>query len=322
MKRARLFVYGCVIAFYVLAAGAQAHAADVAGSSDYPLVGRYEGSEIFVYQKSDFDRVDLLNGALPAKFDDTTIPEDKRLRLEGRSFRIVYKAPHDRSALEIDANFAKSLKDKGFETLFSCVDRDCISGSSSLYRFGSLIDDTRRNFYYGDHVVYRLAVLKRPQGDVYVSILSGKGTEPVVAMRIAEVKPIEDDKIVFLDATAMKTSLDVSGHVALYGIYFDTDKSDLKAESAPTLAEIAKLLKSDPGLVLIVAGHTDNQGEFDYNVSLSQRRAASVATSLMRSYGIAKSRLIPFGAGMSAPVALNDAEAGRAKNRRVELVRR
>ena len=322
MKNPYSLIHRILIVFCILAGGTQVRAADIAGSSDYRMVGRYEGSEIIVYQTSDFDRVDLLNGTLPAKFDDTKLPDDKRLRLEGRSFRIVYKAPRDRSALEIDANFARSLKDKGFETLFSCVDRDCISGSSSLYRFGSLLDDPRRNFYYGDNAVYRLAVLKRPQGDVYASILTGKGSQSIVAMRIVEVKPIEDDKIVFLDATAMKAGLDANGHVALYGVYFDTDKSDVKTESAPTLAEIAKLLKADPGLTLIVAGHTDNQGDFDYNVGLSQRRAASVVTALTRDYGVARSRLIPFGVGMSAPVALNDNEAGRAKNRRVELVRR
>ncbi|MEN9896340.1 MAG: hypothetical protein RIR97_2192 [Pseudomonadota bacterium] len=133
---------------------------------------------------------------------------------------------------------------------------------------------------------------------------------------------MEDTKIVFLDAKAMNLGLDTQGHVALYGILFDTDKDSLKPESEPTLVEIGKLMKDNPDLALIVTGHTDNQGEFDYNVGLSERRARAVVQALTARHGVKGKRLTPFGAGMSAPVALNDDEKGRAKNRRVELVKR
>jgi len=95
----------------------------------------------------------------------------------------------------------------------------------------------------------------------------------------------------------------------------------VKPESQPTLAEIAKLMKSDTSLRLHVVGHTDNQGKPDYNLDLSRRRAASVVAQLTGAYGIAANRLDAFGCGVYAPVASNEAEAGRAKNRRVELVR-
>lgn len=85
--------------------------------------------------------------------------------------------------------------------------------------------------------------------------------------------------------------------------------------------EIAKLLKADAKLKLYVVGHTDNAGTFDYNLRLSKDRAAAVVTALTAKHGIAAARLLPFGAGPAAPVASNDAEAGRAKNRRVELVK-
>lgn len=298
-------------------------ATEPTGSGDHPLVGRYEGSRITSYKTVAFDRVDLLNGPLAKSFSDEALPDERKLTVEGKSFRIIYEAPADRSALEVDANFARSLEAKGFQMLYACANGACISGSTSYYRFGALLDDSRRNFRYADGIAYRLALLKRPQGDVYVSILVGQSASaPIVAMRIVEVQPIDTDKIVFLDASAMKDGLVTNGHVALYGIYFDTDKANLKAESAPTLAEVAKLLKANPDLTLLVVGHTDNQGDFAYNVSLSERRAASVIDSLTGSYGVPKSRLVPFGAGMSSPVALNDDEAGRKLNRRVELVRR
>jgi len=101
-----------------------------------------------------------------------------------------------------------------------------------------------------------------------------------------------------------------------------TNKDAVKAESQPTLAEIAKLLKSNPSLRLHVVGHTDNQGKSDYNLDLSRRRAASVVAELTGKQGIAANRLDSFGCGMYSPVASNDAEEGRAKNRRVELVQR
>jgi outer membrane protein OmpA-like peptidoglycan-associated protein len=118
----------------------------------------------------------------------------------------------------------------------------------------------------------------------------------------------------------MKQAIHDSGKVALYGLFFDTDKDAVKPESQPTLAEIAKLLKSTPSLRLHVVGHTDNQGKSDYNLDLSRRRAASVVAELTGKHGIAANRLDAFGCGMYSPVASNDAEDGRAKNRRVELV--
>jgi outer membrane protein OmpA-like peptidoglycan-associated protein len=111
------------------------------------------------------------------------------------------------------------------------------------------------------------------------------------------------------------------GHVALYGILFDTDKTDIKPESAATIAEIAKFLKQGAGVKLYVVGHTDNVGLYDYNMGLSQRRAAAVVTELTTKHGIPAARLKPAGSGPLAPVAPNETEEGRAKNRRVELVK-
>jgi OOP family OmpA-OmpF porin len=111
-----------------------------------------------------------------------------------------------------------------------------------------------------------------------------------------------------------------SGEVAIYGIYFDTGKSDLKPESELALDEIAKLLKENLALNVFIVGHTDMVGDPAANVKLSQARAQAVVTALVTKNEIAASRLTPFGAGPYAPVASNKTEEGRAKNRRVELV--
>jgi hypothetical protein len=100
-----------------------------------------------------------------------------------------------------------------------------------------------------------------------------------------------------------------------------TGKDSLGPHSQPTLQEIAKLLTGNPKLKVQVVGHTDNQGTPDYNLDLSRRRAASVVRALTSNFGVAASRLSSFGCGPSSPVASNDSEDGKAKNRRVELVK-
>jgi outer membrane protein OmpA-like peptidoglycan-associated protein len=118
----------------------------------------------------------------------------------------------------------------------------------------------------------------------------------------------------------MATAISNQGRVALYGIYFDFNKSDLKPESDPTLEQITRLLKKQSALKLLVVGHTDNVGSFSFNMDLSQRRAASVVNALGTRYGISKDRLTPLGISFASPMESNKTEEGRAKNRRVELV--
>ncbi len=126
---------------------------------------------------------------------------------------------------------------------------------------------------------------------------------------------------VVADAAAMSNDLRATGHVAVYGIFFDTGKSVVKPESKPALDEVAKLLKADPNLRLWVVGHTDWVGKVDDNMRLAQARAEAVVSELMGAYGIQAARLRGYGVGPLAPVAGNDDEAGRAKNRRVDLVK-
>ena len=123
-----------------------------------------------------------------------------------------------------------------------------------------------------------------------------------------------------VDAAAMEKGIATQGHMALYGIQFDFGKASLKPESTPVLAEIAGLLKQQPSLKLHVVGHTDNVGSFDSNMALSRARAATVVDALVKQHGIAANRLMAHGAASVAPVSTNRTDAGRAENRRVELV--
>jgi OmpA-OmpF porin, OOP family len=138
--------------------------------------------------------------------------------------------------------------------------------------------------------------------------------EQIIVMQ----KDLQQD--IKVDAAGLGNELNKSGQVAIYGIHFDTGKAILKPDSDSVLGEIAKLMQQNPGLKLKVEGHTDNQGTAASNQILSQKRADAVVAWLT-AHGINASRLTSLGRGQSAPLADNSTDAGRAQNRRVELVK-
>lgn len=298
----------CLTALFALTA-AHAQQRDVAGSRDYPGIGRFKGSWITGYQAKDFDAVRVQAAA----FKDGK-PADAR-RLEGRAMRIAYRTGPGPSILEVSRNFEDQLAKAGFETLLAC-DTDQCGGIP----FTEAVDVLPIPAMWVDGFNFRYFAGHRKDGnaDMYVSVLTSKNNDAITTQVTVAVVGGMDNKMV--DAAAMAKGLGDKGHIALYGIYFDTDKATLKAESAPTLAEMAKLLAAQPQLSVFIVGHTDSQGTFEHNMTLSRQRAEAVAGALAGSYKIARARLRTAGAGMLAPVGSNATEEGRALNRRVELV--
>jgi outer membrane protein OmpA-like peptidoglycan-associated protein len=294
-----------------------AHAADVAGSKDHPVVSRYAGSEILKYEVKDFDSF-----ALPtAQVRDRRAGPTKAEALEGRITRIHYRAPEGRSALEVFRNYQQSLQSGGFTSLYQCENQACGNDFSYALNPPSVMH------FSGKDQKYLGARLSRPTGDVYVSVyttaaygVGGANKNRVFTLLdVIEVKPMQTGQVA-VDANAMAREIAATGRVALYGIYFDSGKADVKPESQSALLEIAKLMKQDSALKLLVVGHTDTDGAFDYNIDLSRRRAQSVVQALVSSHSIETARLKAWGVGYVSPVASNRGQDGRAKNRRVELV--
>jgi outer membrane protein OmpA-like peptidoglycan-associated protein len=222
--------------------------------------------------------------------------------------------------LEVFRNYQAALKKGGFETLFTCGPQGCGSTVANAYANSGDNGD-----YWGpEHGIHYIsAKLARPEGDVYVSLLVdnlGPDSQANAELYVIEVKPMESD-LITVNAATLADDISRTGHASVYGIYFDTGKADIKPESNATLSEIAKLLAGDPQLKLYVVGHTDNQGTLDMNMDLSRRRAAAVLAALTTKYSVSAARLKADGCGPYAPVASNDSEDGRAKNRRVELVK-
>lgn len=292
-----------------LAGAAHAQSRDVAGSRDYPGIGRFKGSVITGYQVKDFDAARMQAAA----FRDGR-PADAR-RLEGKVTRIAYRTAPGPSILEVSRNFETQLTKAGFETLLTC-DTEACGGIP----FSESVDALPVPQMWIDGFDYHYTAGRRSEAgrESFASVLVSRNNDEVTAqLVVAELGALENKMI---DAAAMAKGLFDAGHIALYGIYFDTDKATLKPESRPTLEQIARLLTAQPQLSVIVVGHTDSQGGYDYNLDLSRRRAEAIAAELATNFRIARTRLRTAGVGMLAPVGSNTSEAGRALNRRVELV--
>jgi outer membrane protein OmpA-like peptidoglycan-associated protein len=319
----------------VLAAVSSAGAQDLPGSQDHPIVSRYAGSVIVGYDSREFDELVLPLGRVTVAYPAFT--PARQQTVSGKTTRILYVAPAERSTLEVMRNYELELKKGGFETLFSCSAAACGTQDSALVQL--LFPQSRAQTMKGQDLQailtmpqqprYLAAKRASPRGDAYVSVFTAVDANPgvprtvnraVVLLEIVEAAPMATG-LVTVNAAAMARALAESGHVALYGIYFDTNRAELKPESQAAIQEVASLLKGDPGLKLLVVGHTDNVGGYDANVALSERRANAVLQELTGKHGVAPGRLRAVGVGMAAPVAPNDADDGRAKNRRVELVK-
>lgn len=122
-------------------------------------------------------------------------------------------------------------------------------------------------------------------------------------------------------STRIEERLNTTGRAEIYGIYFDVAKATIRPESEPVLKEIADAMTKNPAWKLSVEGHTDNIGGAASNQDLSARRAAAVKQALVDRYHVTAGRLTPAGFGASRPKETNDTLEGRARNRRVELVR-
>jgi OOP family OmpA-OmpF porin len=308
----------------LLTAALPCAAADLKGSADHPLIPRHDGSEIVAYATEAFAQRRLLSA--PAKhYGGLDKNRDAVLSVEGKLTSITYRAAPERSSLEVYRNYQQALDASGFVPVFECSQSEC--GGRNFNHAASPKAYYNGFGEYHAQQQYLLSKLDRPEGAVYAALYvvtnkAGGGPNKdraMVQLDVVELKPMEN-RMVVIHAKAMEKDLQRSGRIALYGIQFDHDQDIMRADAKPQLDEIAKLLAASPQLKVLVVGHTDAQGKLDYNRELSTRRARSITEALIKDYGIDRSRLTPVGVGMAAPVASNRSEAGRAENRRVELV--
>ena len=280
-----------VVSFSILAISSFAQTQDSTGAADHPLISRYAGSFIDGQQVLDFTSYTLPVGPAVKDAEGRRVPA-KKISLEGLVTRTLYRGPKGRSTLEILRNYQLALDSAGFETLYTCGEADCgklfhwifykdkeqriLSTKTS----GSAFDIPQDQRYLAAKGVFGGKT-------VHISVLvafdggfSNLSKQPVTLLEVIESEAM-DIGMVTIDAEAMAKGIDSTGHITIYGVYFDTNSANIKVNSAPTLTEIAKLLNERPSLKLLVVGHTDNQGDYDYNMGLSSRRAEAVAMSLL-----------------------------------------
>ncbi|WP_417445529.1 DUF4892 domain-containing protein [Kangiella sp.] len=313
---------------------ATAISADIEGAKDHPLTGRFEGSDIIKYSYTDFDEYSFI--VEPLTSNNKAEHAQHMDRKEGKLTRITYRAPAGASSLAVFRAYQEVLSENNFETIFECngnsgEDSCSEKGSGNNFKYaapGYSVFNLLFGNAQNDQTRYLVAKKSRPEGNAYVILHviqngrtnSVENSERVFAQLDVVEEKAQESKVVMIKASEMAEQIGQTGKVALYGLFFDTNKATIKSDSKPTLDEIGKLLKENPDLKLLVVGHTDNQGDFDYNIELSKSRAESVKQALIDDYGIVAARLKSWGVGYTAPVATNNSDQGRAKNRRVELV--
>lgn len=297
---------------------------DKDGCKDHPLITRYPGSEIEYCETQQYDEYKLVLG----KWENNKFV--KELDLGGKITRIHYALMNTTvSSVEVFKNYTDALAEANFETLATGkaeggpID---MAGhtwlTKALTNLPNPVSGQLGNYGFTDRRRYIAAKHSSGDGDVYIALHVTQRSENEVRAQldIIEVAPVKSG-LVKVDVAYLKSELERAGRVALYGIYFDTDKSEIKSESADAINAIVDLLKQNSSWNLYVVGHTDMTGSLEHNMQLSDARAKSVVTKLTGMHGISASRLSGYGVGPLSPVATNSNDDGKAKNRRVELVK-
>lgn len=308
-----------------------ASAEDIAGVQEHPLISRYPGQEIRWQHIENFMPYRVATGPVTGyrAIDDW-------IDVEGRVTRTFYRYEgSDRTYGEIYKNYLDALTAEDFEIL---------GQGNSPDRKGAGVGSRRWL-----EVVYRENAVTKPGevGKFFAGTSSSGGAGSIVARKeraagtvyvvlsveqhsanyvgtlidIIEVEAAETG-LISVDAEAIGADIEEYGRVVLDGLYFDFDKATLQSQSQATLEQIALFLKGHADTRFYVVGHTDSVGTFAYNQKLSADRARTVVDTLRESYGVAPGQLEPHGVGPLSPVFSNGSDAGREKNRRVELVER
>lgn len=279
-------------------------------AKDSELLARYPGAKVYQHNKVDTETV--------------TIPfatSDKApLNLTGNLNKHTYTIDNV-STLKVYENYKDALTKAGFTFISQCELEQCGDGRQAKALGGKLALSNDVYNWYGKPY-YLLA--KKSQGDAstYVALFIGGYEDQVGVQQIVLEEKQVQTGLVNVNADQLKQQIDAEGKALIYGIYFDTGKSEIKSDSKPTLDAIADLLKRNGDLLLYVVGHTDDTGDRAANVTLSQARAESVVKALINDYQISANRLQAQGVGPYAPASNNTSDAGKQKNRRVELVKR
>lgn len=291
-----------IAAVWLIAAAPVLAQQDQEGCKDHPLFTRFPNTYLAGCQTLQFDLRAFPTG--PADQDGNTKPAEVEGPVQWLDYQLNDGATPP-SGLQIMRNFENAAKKAG-----GTIEGQYPGWCKANY-------DSERMPRMGNSCTSYALTMKFVHGGKETwAFLQAGGDDGHYLLTISEREAMKQD----IAVTEMADRLTKDGFVSLY-INFDTGKATIKPDSAQTLDDAAAALKAAADLKIEVAGHTDNVGAPDANLKLSQERAQAVMAALVER-GVKAERLTAKGYGQTTPIADNRTEDGRAKNRRVELVKK
>ncbi len=300
---------------------------DLPGYAPLEQLPVYDGACLFGADDAGFSRYILPTGPMKGRALSSSEP------VEGLLQRRLYVAPEGASPLDVFSNYRDALTALGFESVFECAGRECGSNNALLgklviYGADRQLTNLGKASQFGMYIDGDEHFLAARSSDAsrHIAVYVARNQTTKITGQAAGRTAVHIDLVTanaleskMIDAAAMVKGITDTGHIAVDNVFFDFGTAVLTPEAEPALAEMAKLLTGNPGLSVLIVGHTDWIGEGEANLALSRARAASVVAALI-GRGISADRVIPAGVGMLSPRASNASEEGRRLNRRVELV--
>jgi outer membrane protein OmpA-like peptidoglycan-associated protein len=290
------------------------------------LVTPFAGSEEIGRYATDYDRYIYL-----VEQTDTVEPST----VEGRFSSRIFKKPTEKSTLEVYRSYERELQSSGF-TILASLDIKThpvrrLAASINQGAGSNLLADrpykragkpaVSENNWLAAFTEYYISAKKIEGAVEYLVVVVIADRRDIYAVDVFESAVMETDTVA-LSLDGMRSQMATDGRVAVYGILFDTGSANLRAESNAALEVIVAYLNENPEQLFYVVGHTDDQGPFTNNLSLSAARAEAVRTAIIKlsENNTVAQRLLAHGVGPLSPVATNKQAEGRQLNRRVELV--
>lgn len=304
----------------------------VEGAAPHPMVPLPAEGYITLDEFTDFAEIEFLAAPHPGGrepvFDDT-------VQVEGAWRQMEYTVDGlELSLLRMYRGYLQHFESSGFEVIFSGIGEDLSNRDGFTFMTHDRDFLARTPSTASESNAYILVRSPDEQAVIAVSFFSRRSARRMMvnAVEIEEMAPLDlfspepepepEPEIVMVpqEVGELETGLLEDGRVIVNAILFEFDQAEILPDSAQALETVSDLLRSRPELKLLVVGHTDGVGSFDYNLRLSVDRAQAVVDWIGSRGGIEASRLRAAGAGPMSPITTNRTENGRAQNRRVELV--